>query len=230
MSGEAQLADFLREANAFGRDNGSEILGEFDRSASLLLAWIKLLKNNLTGTADELLAAVLSAVREAAAFAAVGAIRPALFSLRAQPDLLLSWIYFKDHPVEYSSLCRTGDNYVLKKEAVKYMADNYEGFGSKIGVLNQVVGRTQLDPYRLLSAHIHSQSPFVINQVDRLEDIIQDKRLALECAKVQAEVSEYLSDIVFSLGIYGGASLPRVVKDNLRARVKTDGQRSVIFG
>ncbi|MFK7701723.1 hypothetical protein [Pseudomonas caspiana] len=225
-----QLPDFVEKAKGFSIAHGDELLNQFEMESKLLLEWIKYLNvHHLTGIADELLTATLSNIREAAAYAAIGAVRPCLFALRAQPDLLLSWLYFKDHAVEYASLCRTGDYYVLKTEVLKYFASHYEGFSARLVVMNQTMTRTQLDPYRLLSAHIHSQSPFVINHVVDLQDIIKDQKLAAECAVVQREVSEFLSDILFSLGFASYHSLPNFIRRNVEARTKTEGQKKVVF-
>lgn len=225
-----QLSDFVKKASTFGSANGCQVFDEFERESKLLLEWVRYLNlHHLTGVADELLVATVSNIREAAAYAAIGAVRPSLFAMRAQADLLLSWLYFKDHAVEYATLCRTGDYYVLKTDALKYFNSHYAGFSERLAVLNQTIARSQLDPYRLLSAHIHSQSPFVINQIDNLEDIIKDRKLSLECALVQREVSEYLSDILFSLGLANSLALPRVIKESLESRAMTEGQKKVIF-
>lgn len=225
-----QIQSLISKADSFASANGERILKEYESRSKLLISWIQILKLHCrTGTADELLEAVSSTIREAAAFAAIGAVRPCLFALRAQPDLLLSWIYFKDHPIEYSSLCRTGENYILKKEALKYMSDNYDRFSIRFGVMSQTISRKHQDPYRLLSAHIHSQSPFVINEITNFTDIIRDTNLAEECAVAQWEVAEYLSDILFSLTLFSYHALPDVVKNNVNLRITTEGHKKLIF-
>lgn len=214
----------------FSNSEGEGVLDEYETSSRLLLCWISVLRQHyLTGTADELLFAVASALREAAALSALGLVRPVLFSLRAQADLMLSWIYFKDHPVEYRLLCRTGDGFVLKKEAIKYFADNHFSFSEKFGVLNGCAERKEPDVYRLLSAHVHSQSPFVVAEVKNLKDIVRSRKLVGQCCLLQKDVSEYLSDILFSLGIIGEAALPGAVKANVLARAESAGQRAVLF-
>lgn len=227
---KTQIKNLISKADAFASTNGEKILIEYEKKSRLLISWIQILKLHCrTGTADELLESVSSTIREAAAFAAIGAVRPCLFALRAQPDLLLSWIYFKDHPVEYASLCRTGENYILKKEALKYMSDNYERFSIRFGVMSQTISRKYQDPYRLLSAHIHSQSPFVISEITDFTDIIREIKLVEECAVAQWEVAEYLSDILFSLTLFSYHALPEAVKENINLRITTDGHKKLIF-
>jgi hypothetical protein len=226
-----QAKGLLSAINATCEAKSEAVLVSFEESSKLLLVWISLLrKNYMTKTADELLHAVSSSIREAAALASLGLVRPTLFALRAQADLLLSWIYFKDHPVEYRSLCRTGDGFVLKKEALKYFSDNFPGFGERLAILNSVTSRNDADIYRLLSAHVHSQSPFVIAEVHDLKDIVRSDGLVAECCSLQRDVSEYLSDILFSLGFLSEAALPKSIEEDLVARVKSAGQKKIIFG
>lgn len=230
MSHSVQSTELLASVQEFSSSNSIKVLEKYEDSSRLILSWVRLLrKSYLTGVADELLFAVASSIREAAALASLGLVRPVLFSLRAQADLMLSWIYFKDHPVEYGTLCRTGEGFVLKKEAISYFRDNYPRFGDRLGILNSVVTRAEVDVYRLLSAHVHSQSPFVISEVNDLKDIVRSRELIKECCSLQKDVSEYLSDIIFSLGIVSEAALPKSVKLDLSERVQTPGQRAVLY-
>lgn len=226
-----QAEELLKCITATCESKSEEVLVSFETSSKLLLIWVSVLrKNYMTKTAGELLHAVSSSIREAAALASLGLVRPTLFALRAQADLLLSWIYFKDHAVEYRALCRTGDGFVLKKEALKYFSENFPGFGERIAVLNSVAQRRETDIYRLLSAHVHSQSPFVIAEVLDLKDIVRSDALVAECCALQRDISEYLSDILFSLGFLSEAALPASIKENLVSRLTTQGQRKIIFG
>jgi hypothetical protein len=228
---EEQLTSLIQDLDTFRAANGVTTLALFQKNAEILLTWISRMNIYFkTGIADELLLAVASSIRESAAFAAIGAVRPCLFSLRAQTDLLLSWLYFKDHPVEYETLRRTGDGFVLKKEALKYFSDNFSHFSVKFSALAQVTLRQEADPYRLLSAHIHSQSPFVIASTQNLRDVIRPITMVKECAKIQYDVSEYLGDILFSSEICSYTSLPENLRSHYTARAKTPGQRKVIFG
>lgn len=226
-----QVEELLKSITATCESKSEEVLVSFEASSKLLLVWVSLLrKSYMTKTADELLHAVSSSIREAAALASLGLVRPTLFALRAQADLLLSWIYFKDHAVEYRTLCRTGDGFVLKKEALKYFSENFPGFGERLAILNSVSQRRDTDVYRLLSAHVHSQSPFVIAEVRDLKDIVRSEALIAECCALQRDVSEYLSDILFSLGFLSEAALPASIEENLVARLTTSGQKKIIFG
>lgn len=225
-----QAADLLEAITTVGEGKSEKVLASFEASSKLLLVWLSLLRQHfMTGTADELLHAVSSSVREAAALASLGLVRPTLFALRAQPDLLLSWIYFKDHPVEYRSLCRSGDGFILKTQALKYCTDHFPGFSERLGVLNGVAKRREVDIYRLLSAHVHSQSPFVIAEVRDLKDIVRSDGLVNECCSLQCDVAEFLSDILLCVGFLSEVSLPKTIEENISSRLKTEGQKKVLF-
>lgn len=225
-----QGGDLANAVSNFIASEGIKFLSSYEDSSRLLLCWLLVLrKHYLTGTADELLYAVASSVREAAALAALGLVRPTLFSLRAQADLMLSWLYFKDHPIEYRNLCRAGDGFVLKKEAMKYFSDNYPAFSEKLGTLNSIANRKDIDIYRLLSAHVHSQSPFVISEVKDLKDIVRTKELVAQCCSLQRDVSEYLADILFSLGMLNEAAMPPTIRNNVISRAVSPAQRAVLF-
>lgn len=225
-----QLNALVNKIEEFAKNNGEKTLADYELASDVLLCWISLLRKHcLTGVADELLTAVSSSIREAAAFAATGMVRSCLFSQRAQADLLLSWLYFKDHEIEYATLCRSGDGFVLKKEALSYLTTHYKCFGEKLGELNRIHTRKELDCYRLLSAHIHSQSPFVIAEVNNLEDIVRTTKLIKECIQLQSDVAEYLSDILFCTNIITLSALPDKIKKPLHSRAKSEGQKKVLF-
>ena len=226
---EKQRIALLKSVSEFSDADGETILEGFQESSKLLLLWVGVLRKYfLTNTADELLHAVASSIREAAALAALGLVRPSLFALRAQPDLMLSWLYFKDHPVEYKNLCRTGDGFVLKKEALRYFTENYPGFGERFGILS-TVDSNKPDIYRLLSAHVHSQSPFVIAEVVNLKDVVRHTALLKQCMTLQRDVAQYLSDVLFSVGMLSNEALPEQIVSNIIGRLSTDKQRKTLF-
>lgn len=231
MSHDVQVEGLVFAIKDFSSVNGADLVRRFEVASMPLLGWQEYLRKYcLTGVADELLEASLASVREAAALLAIGAVRPCIFSLRAQIDLLLGWIYFKDHKVEYDLVNRTGDGFKLKRDILRYLADSFELFSGKISVLNQIRVRKELDPYRLLSAHIHAQSSHVVPDIGDLKDIIHKNDVALGCVELQSDVAEFLSDIIFSVGIASHASLPHGVKSSIEARNPNQSQKKVLFG
>lgn len=230
MNHKAQVDSLITSIVDFAGKNGEDIVRRLEISAKPLLLWLEhLSKYCLTGVADELIAASAASVRETSALLAVGVVRPCLFSLRAQIDLVLGWVYFKDHRVEYELVNRTGDGFKLKKDILSYMREAFESYGEKMTVLTQLAARKEVDPYRLLSAHIHAQSNHVIPGVVDLRDVIYPKLLAEDCISLQADVAEFLSDQLFSSGITNQIALPTTIVDSIKARKPTLAQQAVLF-
>lgn len=230
MSAHAeQVKQLLHAVSHAGTTNGEALCTKVEAVATPLLLWLEyLLAFRVTGSADELLKGCQSAIVESAACVAIGLVRPALFSLRGQIDLLLCWLYFKDHPVEWQYLERTGEGFMLKKDVLKYLDAHIAGFSTRLGILKQCKLRGEEDPYRLLSAHVHSQSSKVVPTLKALADVVMASRTCSEFVDLQAECIEYLNDIL--LGVYASAwaALPKPLVDAARNRM-SPGQEAVVF-
>jgi len=230
MSHKEEVSKLVVAANKFSESFGEDLANSMEAAAKPLLLWLDYLdKYGVTGVADELLVAAGSAVREATSLISIGAVRPSLFSLRAQIDLMLGWVYFKDHPIEYSMVQRSGDGFKLKRDVFNYLKESFDGYSDRIGMLNQIRQRKELDPYRMLSAHIHAQSSHVVPNVLSLRDVIGSEQKAKECAVLEMEVSEFLSDVLFSLGIYSYAAIPAEIVNSIKVRTVSAAQRAALF-
>ena len=159
----------------------------------------------------------------------LGLARPALFSLRGQVDLMLAWLYFKDHAVEWSHVNETAEGFKLKKEILQYLDQYVPRYNHRMGILRQIAIRKEPDPYRLLSAHIHAQSDPVLPMVIDLKSLIRSERICKECAQAAFEVSEFLNDVLLSVYLPSWASFPQVVKSELNKRFKSGDQRKSFF-
>lgn len=225
-----QTLELREAADKFSSSHGETLSSEVDKQSELLMLWVKyLLTYHRTNVADPLLEAFGSAIRETAGALSLGLLRSALFSLRAQVDLILSWIYFKDHPVEWEYVNRTAEGFKLKSEVLKYIETYHDGYGRRFGILQAVKTRRELDPYRLLSAHIHGQSEPVLPVVNELKDMVQDDARCQQCAQVCFEVSEYLNDILLSMYASSWSTLPSNVQAAALARFVSMEQRTAFF-
>lgn len=229
MSATDQLTDLLTHVKEFGQQHGIEVLNGINHQSALFLSWLPYLNNAKTRVADELLDGAVSSLREAAACAALGLVRPALLAMRTEIDLILGWLYFKDHSVEWEYVNLTGDGFKLKKEILDYLAKYYTGFGSRNGTLKEIMTRKEQDPYRLLSAHVHSQNIKTLPLIDTLKEVVGSKNTANELIELSHEVDEYISDILFSVFMAGWAQFPRNLLDSLEPRFKTRTQKQVFF-
>jgi len=100
MPARKQLVDLLSAVHQFSEVSGVDVITEIDRQSKLFLEWVPFLNSLKTGVADELLDGAVSSLREVAACSGLGLVRPALLAMRTEIDLILSWLYFKDHSVE----------------------------------------------------------------------------------------------------------------------------------
>lgn len=212
----------LARLTRFSEASGASLLAAGDQAAQVLVAWVNYLQSaHTTGVADCLLEGVRATARESVACTTLGLVRPSIFAMRAQIDLMLSWLYFKDHAVEWDKVQISADGYKLKKEVLRYLEDNHQRFSQRRGMLSQFPspGIEVRDPYAVLSAHVHSQSERTIPQTASLEDIVGTLEQANQCILLQSSVSEYLSDILMSLYAREWQGLPPLVQQVTRARL-----------
>jgi hypothetical protein len=224
-----QIEILLSSVQKFSAAYGIPVVKGVDENSKLFIAWVPYLNNLKTGTANELLDGAVSSLREAAACAALGLIRPSLLAMRTEIDLIFGWLYFKDHPVEWEYVNSKSDGFKLKKEILDYLLKYYESFGARFGTLKDIKTRVEQDPYRLLSAHIHSQSLNTIPLVDILADVVDPKNVAMEIVKISYEVDEFVSDILFAVYGENWTQLPKSLLVSLDSRFKTPNQKKVFF-
>lgn len=224
-----QVDQYLTAVNSHADKLGAGICEAVYNSSRRLLEGLEYLRvSESTDTAGSLLSGTQGAVVEVAGCLSLGLVRPALFSLRAQVDMLLSWLYFKDHAIEWRHVEETGSGFMLKRDVFTYMETYNTSFKQKFSVLKQVKTRQEEDPYRLLSAHVHSQSSFSVPAVGNLDTLVSDKKQCEECVCLQDEVTEYLCDVI--VACYGSkwASLPDSIVEQTRSRLSAT-QCNVVF-
>jgi hypothetical protein len=225
-----QTAELRQAVIAFSTASGEAISTEIESKSALLVSWVQYLCSyHMTDVADELLLAVAPSIREAAGTLSLGLVRPTLFSFRSQIDLMLAWLYFKDHAIEWGHVNQTADGFKLKKEIIQYLETHNPRFGSRFSTLRDIATRKEAEPYRLLSAHIHSQSNPVLPQLINLKEMVMPMDRCSECAAVAFEVSEYLNDILLSIHAPIWHSLPAQIQTSADSRFQSPGQKTAFF-
>ncbi|WP_307551897.1 hypothetical protein [Xanthomonas sacchari] len=206
-------------------------IGEQTQAAShSLLLWIGYLRGiDNKNSANCLLDGALSATKEVLACLALGLVRPAVNSMRLQIDLVMGWLFFRDHPVEWARVQLKGDGYKLKSELLKYLVEHVDGFSRRLGILDAQMTRSERDVYRLLSAHVHGQSENTMPTVLRLTDIVGADKLQDEAIKLQAECCEYIGDMLWAVFADKWMSIPNPLQTLLASRFKTTAQRAEFF-
>lgn len=226
-----QLAELSNLTTENCENRGEALVQQSEVASRMFMLWLQhLTEVRLTGTADHLIKGAISAVRECASCLALGLVRPALTSVRLQMDLGLTWLYFKDHPVEWARVQETGEGFKLKTELMKYLTEHHPRFRDRMGILRDCKQRSQDDPYRILSAHIHAQNEAAIPNVVRPVDIVAPAILQDELVIMQRECAEYMSDILWCVYADRWAAVSQELKSSLEQRFKTAKQRAEFFG
>lgn len=226
----SQRKELIAAITQLSDSYGTEICIKVEDNSKTLLLWLDYLaKYHKTGVADELIESVPSLLLETAACLSIGFIRQAIFSLRTQIDLVLSWVYFKDHLVEWNLINETGDGYKMKKDLFDYFSKNYKQFSNRHGELNKVATRKVNDVYRLLSAHIHGQSTYVLPLHQELKQVVGKKELCDEGVQLVYDVSEYINDILISIFTDHWKSLPKDIRDSTMNRFLSKAQKESFF-
>jgi len=217
---ENQISKLKKALNGHIDSHGASLCQDVDMASRQLLKWLYFLRESeSTGTADILLDGTQSVIIEAAACLSMGLVRPALLSFRAQADMLLAWLYFRTHPIEWNLVETTGEGYKLKAELIRYLEDFVPDFKKRFGLLRQSKSRREDDPYRFISGYIHSQSSNCVPTIEDLKAVVGTKKICIECLQFQLEVTKYLSDILFSVFADKWASLPDCVVEDAKHRL-----------
>ncbi len=220
----------LREVTSEHANNiGADICEATYVNSYNLLEWLAYLRTSeSTQVCDSLVDGVQGAVIEVAACLSLGLVRPALFSLRAQIDMLLTWLYFRDHPVEWALIQDTGKGFRLKSFIVSYFDEYYPYYKTRFALLGQTRFRVERDPYHLLSVHIHSQTGPTVPSIGALNSVVREEALCNSCVDLQSEVSEYLTDVLLASFADKWASLPKSARDTLNTRLNEE-QKAAFF-
>lgn len=188
-------------------------------AADILLEWLGYLHfSESTGHCDDFLDGARSLVLETIASGSAGLHRSSMFSMRGQIDLVLSWLYFKDHPIEWQLVERENKGYMLRGDVIGYLENHYPNFKKKFSVLRGQPGDGQLNPYKTLSAHIHAVGNAAIPLIAGFSDVVADQAVCAELPAIQGDTTEYISDVL--IAIYGSkwASLPQPITKSIRKR------------
>ncbi|WP_426314101.1 hypothetical protein ACN9MF_23500 [Methylobacterium fujisawaense] len=223
-----QVENLLSSVSVHANGDGPNLCEAVYNASTNILFWIEYLKKSeLTGCCDGFLDGLRSSIVETAGCLSLGLVRPAIFSIRGQIDIILAWIYFKDHPVEWSNLQEKGENYMLKSGIVKYLEEFYIGYTTRFAALLSVKTRTEKDPYGVLSAHVHSQSQYVVPTYTSLDTLVMDVAACEECVAFQAEATEWINDVLLSCVGSKWASLPSEIVT--AAQVRLGSKSSKVF-
>jgi len=217
---EKEVRELVAAASRVALNNGKLIEIRMSQSSDHLLEWLNFLESDKTGTADAMLDGVRAGIAEATSSLILALVRPCMFSMRAQIDMLFSWIYFKDHRIEWDKVDTSLEDFILPSVVLKYLNKYSTNFTDSMKLLTK--HKTRLcEPYSLLSEHVHSQSLSAIPAVTKLAAVVQPDFID-DCFKLQADVSEYLSDVLLSWKLDRWTSLPEAIVKSVSTRLGDD--------
>lgn len=176
-----------------------------------------------------LLSGALSSSVEVVSAAYLGLMRHSIFSLRTHYELSLAWLYYRDHPVEWSAIERGREQAILPAEAQKYLRHNIDGFESRWNVLNKSKTRKWDDPYKIMSAFVHGGYLKTLPNAEKPTDIVFTEDTIKQLPTFIEGVSEYLGDSYVCAHQHNWESLPDKIKQGLNARLENKGKATLGF-
>lgn len=195
-----------------------------------LLSWIDFLKSLFPECcASELLDGARSAMLESVAYIGLGLNRAAIGAIRTQIDLLLGFTYFYNHPYEWDSVNRTGSGFQLRSDIDKYHKETRKGFASNINVIESSEGTSLLSLYRILSAHIHGQSPLTVPKAGKFIELISSDAFLDSLIELQLKVSRGISNYLTAVFLAEGINPPLHIGQRIKEQLKPQQRKAIFF-
>jgi hypothetical protein len=215
-----QVRDLRLAVANHANHNHSRYLNDTTTKGRLVLVWLGYLRLSVSRRwADRLLDAAQGALIEVAGCLSLGLARSAIFSIRAHMELLMAWIYYNDHPFEWTKFEKSGRDYLLHSAVLSYLRNNDEKFQDRFRLLTKYKARTIEDPYGILSIHVHSVSPSSGPAIAPLSSLVQEASVCDEVISLWGEVSEYLTDILCCWYAGRWHDFPPEVRAHLESRL-----------
>lgn len=171
-------------------------LAEFSAALPLSKDWIQrewLL--SASNPAQPLLLGAKVALLEAGTAWALGVNRGAASSLRAYIENAMSWLHYKDHPVEYRSVEARRNDLMLPKALQSYIKQHDLGFERAYSELVKVSARGRDDEYyySVVSQFVHAHPAFTTLSDKILELAVSSPRDA-SFLSLCNKADEFVSD------------------------------------
>jgi hypothetical protein len=186
---EARCAALVDAVTRHSHTLGVALTKEAAEKVSPLVIWMSYLYRSVTEEhARPLLKGGQSAIIEALGCISLGLVRPAIFAMRTEIELIHSWMYFNDHPVEWDFAHQTGSKYPMLSQTRKYLSSYNRRFDERYNLLLRSKSRGMDNPYELLSIHVHAMTVGAMPSLHDLQSIVQGEALCRECVKLQQDV------------------------------------------
>lgn len=215
-----QLAGLQSSIEQHLKGHSAHYVDATSSAAKLLLMWIHYLRSIYGDNhAAQLLNAVQATIIEVSGCLSLGLVRPAIFSLRTQLELMLAWMYFNDHPVEWDHIQAAIDDFPLRGQNIKYLSKFVKGFDKRYSLLSKKINRSKEDPYGILSVHVHGTSTLAAPALGDLSTLVRKKKDCDDCLRMAEDVAEYLCDVLASRYADLWHDLPKDIQVHISSRL-----------
>jgi len=166
-----------------------------------------------------LLDGALCASIEVTSTAYLGLIRQSISSLRVYYELNLSWLYYKDHPIEWAKLTAFNEQASLPGEVQKYLKNYLPKYEARWSVLEKKKLRAWDEPYKIMSSFVHGNMLGTLPNARNPAEIIVDDDKAKQLPNFISSVCEYIGDAYVSSSLHNWESLPPAIRARTEARL-----------
>jgi len=195
-----------------------------------LLIWIDYLKCLFPDSyALDLLEGTRASMLESVAYIGIGLGRAAIGAIRTQIDLMLGFTYFYDHPREWEIVKNVGEGFQLRSDIDKYHKDKRKNFGSNIAQIENSENLSLLKVYRILSAHIHAQSPSTIPKAGEFGDLISSDSFIDSLIQIQDKSVRCLSNYLTAVFLSDDVNPPFEIGKRIKSQLSPKQRKSVFF-
>lgn len=218
MTIKIQVDKALSEIGAFSINHGIELATLGEKSSREIMVWLQYFENTYTSTpAKPLLNGTRSALIETIGYISFGLGRAAINSIRTEIDLLLSFSYFCDHPVEWETVTSTGTGFMLRADIYKYYSTNNKQFSQNLEIVEKASGTSLTELYKILSAHIHAQSTYTIPKGNGIKDLIVKAEVVESIVELQEKVALALSNFFVTIYSHKWPEIPHKSVERVRS-------------
>ena len=228
IAAEMQLVELQQAVTARCKNDGAALMTDLAERVGVLQQWLEYLDISVTNDdARPILIGTKSSLIEVAGCIGLGLVRPATMLMRTQIELMMAWIFFNDHPVEWRYSRETGERYPLYTQTWRYMCNFDKRFEQRFDLLARMKTRTLKEPYGLLSIHVHALTGPALPIAGTLPSIVAEVELCRECLRLQGEVAEFLIDVLFAWFAHRWADLPPAIMEYIKARLGAEEARNM---
>ena len=194
-----------------------------------LLIWVDFLQAGMPDCSGKaLLNGARASMLETIAYIGLGLGRAAILSMRTQIDLLLGFSYFFDHPREWATVNATGNGFKLKGDIIKYHQEKI-GFKNKLTMIEAHETYSLNEVYRILSAHIHGQSPHTLPKAGNFDELLKTPTFCDSLTELQEQVTRGISNFLLVVFLHDSIQAPEQVLVRVKKGLTLEERMAVFF-